>query len=263
MSEKDKAQFSRDSTRNTLIVAIGVSFICSILVSTAAIVLRPTQQAHEAAFQQAIVLQVAGLYDPDESVASQFEAIETRIVNLETGEYVDMDPGEFDAEEAANDPSMSIAIPSEDDVAGLKRRAIYAPVYLVSDGGRISQVILPVRGKGLWSTLYGFLAVEPDGNTVRGLKFYEHAETPGLGDQIDRPSWQAQWQGLEIADENGQPQIEVVRGLAPEGSEYEVDGLAGATLTGRGVEKLVRFWTGQQGFGPFLTRLGSEANNNG
>jgi Na+-transporting NADH:ubiquinone oxidoreductase subunit C len=263
VSDKDSAQFSRDSTRNTLQVAIGVSFVCSILVSTAAIVLRPTQQANEAAYQQAIVLQVAGLYDPAQSVASQFEAVETRIVNLETGEFVDMDPQEFDAEDAANDPSMSIAIPAGDDVAGLKRRAIYAPVYLVSDGDRLSQVILPVRGKGLWSTLYGFLAVEPDGNTVRGLKFYEHAETPGLGDQIDRPSWQAQWEGLEIADASGQPQIEVVRGIAPEGSNYQVDGLAGATLTGRGVENLVRFWTGQQGFGPFLARLGSEGSNNG
>ena len=263
MADKDGARSSRDSTRNTLIVAIGVSFVCSILVSTAAIVLRPTQQANEAAFQQRIVLQVAGLYDPSRSVAAQFEAIETRIVDLETGEFVDMDPAGFDAEEAANDPSMSIAIPAGDDIAGLKRRANYAQVYLVSNGDQLSQVILPVRGKGLWSTLYGCLAVEPDGDTVRGLKFYEHAETPGLGDQIDRPSWQAQWQGLEITDDSGQPQIEVVRGTAPEGSNYQVDGLSGATLTGRGVENLVRFWTGEQGFGPFLSRLGSEANTNG
>jgi Na+-transporting NADH:ubiquinone oxidoreductase subunit C len=263
VSDKDGARSSRDSTRNTLIVAIGVSFVCSILVSTAAIVLRPTQQANEAAFQQTIVLQVAGLYDPAESVAAQFEAIETRIVNLETGEFVDMDPAAFDAEDAAKDPGTSVAIPAEDDIAGLKRRAKYARVYLVSDGDQLSQVILPVRGKGLWSTLYGFLAVAPDGNTVRGLKFYEHAETPGLGDQIDRPSWQAQWEGLELTDDKGQPQIEVVRGTAPEGSNYQVDGLSGATLTGRGVENLVRFWTGQQGFGPFLTRLGSEANTNG
>lgn len=263
MSDNDSARSSRDSTRNTLIVAIGVSFVCSILVSTAAIVLRPTQQANETAFRQTIVLQVAGLYDPERSIASQFDAIETRIVDLETGEFADIDPAGFDAEEAAKDPAMSISIPASDDVAGLKRRAKYAPVYLVSEGDRLSQVILPVRGKGLWSTLYGFLAVEPDGNTVKGLKFYEHAETPGLGDQIDRPSWQAQWEGLELTDASGNPQVEVVRGTAPEGSNYQVDGLSGATLTGRGVENLVRFWTGQQGFGPFLTRLGSEANNNG
>ncbi len=263
MSDNDSARSSRDSTRNTLIVAIGVSFICSILVSTAAIVLRPIQDVNAAAFQQAIVLQVAGLYDPEQSIASQFEAIETRIVDLETGEFTDLDPSEFDAEEAANDPELSVAIPAGDDIASVKRRARYATVYLVSDGDELTQVILPVRGKGLWSTLYGFLAVEPDGNTVRGLKFYEHAETPGLGDQIDRPSWQAQWEGLQLTDASGNPQVEVMRGMAPEGSTYQVDGLSGATLTGKGVENLVRFWTGKQGFGPFLTRLGSEGNNNG
>ena len=263
MSDNDSARSSRDSTRNTLIVAIGVSFVCSIHVSTSAIVLRPIQEVNAAAFRQAIVLQVAGLYDPEESVASQFEAIETRIVDLETGEFTDMDPNDFDAEEAANDPALSVVIPASDDIASVKRRAKYATVYLVSDGDRLTQVILPVRGKGLWSTLYGFLSVAPDGNTVKGLKFYEHAETPGLGDQIDRPSWQAQWEGLQLTDASGNPQVEVVRGMAPEGSNYQVDGLSGATLTGKGVEKLVRFWTGRQGYGPFLTRLGSEGNNNG
>ncbi len=263
MSDKDSARSSRDSTSNTLIVAIGVSLVCSILVSTAAISLRPVQEVNAAAFRQAIVLQVAGLYDPERSVAEQFESIEIRIVDLETGEFADIDPADFDAEAAANDPAMSIEIPAGDDIASLKRRARYAPVYLVSEGGQLSQVILPVRGKGLWSTLYGFLSVAPDGNTVRGLRFYEHAETPGLGDKIDDPTWQAQWEGLQLLGADGNPQVEVVRGMAPAGTTHQVDGLSGATLTGNGVENLVRFWTGNQGFGPFLARLGSEGLNNG
>ena len=229
----------------------------------AAIVLRPTQAANETRFRQTIVLQVAGLYEPGRSVEEQFEAIETRVVDLSTGEFADIDPDSFDPEAAAGDPEMGVAIPADEDIAGLKRRERYAPVYLVSDGGRVSQVILPVRGKGLWSTLYGYLAVEPDGETVRGIKFYEHAETPGLGDQIDRPSWQAQWEGKKIYDASGSPQLEVVRGQAPADSNYQVDGLSGATLTGRGVENLVRFWTSDNGFGAFLTRLGSEVSNNG
>ncbi len=261
MSDSNDPRASRDSARNTLIVAIGVSLVCSILVSSAAILLRPTQKLNETEFRQAIVLQVAGIYDPARDISEQFAAIDERLVNLETGEFVDdIDPADFDAEKASNDPAMSTSIPDELDIARLKRRENVAPVYLVSDGRELSQVILPVRGKGLWSTLYGYLSIEPDGNTVRDIKFYEHGETPGLGDQIDRPSWQAQWEGLQLVDASGDPQVEVVRGTAPEGSTYQVDGLAGATLTGRGVQNLVRFWTGDQGFGAFLTRLGDDAN---
>ena len=263
MSEQEETRSSRDSISNTIIVAVGVSLVCSILVSSAAIVLRPTQAANENRFRQSIVLQVAGLDDENRSIEEQFEAIETRIVDLDTGECADIDPEGFDPEAAASDPEMGVAIPSDEDIAGLKRRERYAPVYLVSDASGLSQVILPVRGKGLWSTLYGYLAVEPDGETIRGIKFYEHAETPGLGDQIDRPSWQALWEGKQIYDASGDPQIEVVRGQAPADSDYQVDGLSGATLTGRGVENLVRFWTGDNGFSAFLTRLGREGSNNG
>ncbi len=254
-----KPERSRDSTANTILVAVGVSLVCSVLVSTAAIVLRPTQEANETSFRQAIVLQVAGLYDPERPIDEQFDSIEARIVNLATGEFVDsIDPASFDPLAASNDPEMSTALSASTDIASLRRRENYAPVYLVSDSGQLSQVILPVRGKGLWSTLYGYLSVEPDGNTVRGLKFYEHAETPGLGDQIDRESWQALWPGKQLTNANGEPQIEVVRGQAPADSTYQVDGLSGATLTGRGVQNLVNFWTGPDGFGPFLTQLGNE-----
>lgn len=259
--QPEKPGRSRDSVANTIIVAVGVSLVCSVLVSTAAIVLRPTQEANEAAFRQTIVLQVAGIYDPDTPVEEQFGAIEARIVDLSTGAFVDdIDAASFDPLAASNDPGLSTALPASADIASLRRRENYAPVYLVSENGGLSQVILPVRGKGLWSTLYGYLAVEPDGNTVRGLKFYEHAETPGLGDQIDRPAWQAQWQGKQLVNAAGEPQIEVVRGQAPPDSTYQVDGLSGATLTGRGVMYLVRFWTGPDGFGPFLAQLGNEAN---
>ena len=263
MSDQDETRSSRDSTRNTLIVAIGVSLVCSILVSSAAIVLRPTQKENETLFRHRIVLQVAGLYEEGVSIDEQFEAIETRMVDLSTGEYVDIDPATFNAEHAANDPETGVDIPEDEDIARLKRRAKYAPVYLVAEGGQLKQVILPIRGKGLWSTLYGYLAVEPDGETVRDIKFYEHAETPGLGDQIDRPAWQSQWQGKQLFDADGNPQIEIVLGQAPADSDYQVDGLSGATMTAKGVQNLVRYWTGADGFKAYLARLGNEASNNG
>jgi len=213
MPDEKKPGFSRDSIGNTLFVAIGVSLVCSVLVSAAAIVLRPLQEANQSEFRQRIVLEVAGLYEPGVPVEEQFGNIDTRIVDLETGDYVeDVDPQSFDAEAAANDPKLSVNVPREEDIASIGRRAVYAPVYVVMEGGKPQQYILPVRGKGLWSTLYGYLSVKPDGETVNGLRFYEHAETPGLGDQIEREAWLAQWPGQKLFDEQGAPQIKVVRG---------------------------------------------------
>lgn len=262
MSDDEKTTGrDRDSIANTLIVAIGVSLVCSVLVSASAVVLRPLQLENADLYRKQIVLDVAGLYEPGDDIAEAFEQIEARLVNLETGEYVDGDANDFDPVAAANDPETGYAIAPADDIAKVGRRATIAPVYIVRDGSGIDQVILPVQGAGLWSTLYGYLSVEADGNTVRGLRFYEHAETAGLGDQIDKPDWRALWPGKELYDGNGDPVIEVVRGKAIEGPNlvHQVDGMSGATLTGQGVMYLVRYWVGPDAFGPYLDRIGREA----
>lgn len=266
MSDEKQSGFSRDSISNTLVVAIGVSLVCSVLVSAAAVVLRPLQEENQTAFKQRIVLEVAGLYEPETDIATLFGGIDAQMVELETGDYAEsIDPATFDAGEAANDSKLSVAVPAEYDIAGVRRRAIYAPVYIVKDGGEIQQYILPVHGKGLWSTMRGFLAVEADGKTVRGLRFFEHAETPGLGDQIEKESWLSLWPGREIYDDQGTPQIRVVRGQVQPGPDaiHQVDGMSGATLTGNGVTNLIRYWTGPHGFGPYLARISSEAKNDG
>lgn len=210
--------FNRDSISNTLFVAIGVSLVCSILVASAAVMLKPRQLLNEEQFRQRIILDVAGLYEPGIDIAEAYTAIEETTTELASGEQ--------------------------------------APVYLVRDGDRLEQVILPIEGAGLWATMYGFLAVESDGRTARGLQFYEHGETPGLGDGVDKPAWRAQWRGKRLFDDNGDPLIEVVKGPAPEGSDYQIDGLAGATLTGRGVSIFVQHWIGDAGYGPYLKSLG-------
>ena len=177
----DKKAFDRDSISNTLIVAIGLSLVCSVIVSSAAIVLKPVQIKNEELFRQQIILDVAGLMEPGADVNVLFESIETRTVDLESGTYTD-----------SVDPEAMVAIPDELDIAGIAQRAAHVDVYLVKDGARVEQIILPVYGKGLWSTMLGYLAVAPDGNTIRGLRFYSHGETPGLGDQMDKESWRAQ-----------------------------------------------------------------------
>ncbi len=211
---------SKESIGNVLFVAIGVSLVCSILVAGAAVVLKPRQLLNEEEYRQRIILDVAGLYEPGTDIGEAYGAIEETSTELASGEQV--------------------------------------PIYLVKDDARIEQVILPIEGAGLWATMYGFLAVEADGKTARGLQFYEHGETPGLGDAVDKPAWREQWKGKRLYDDDGNPLIEVVKGLAPAGSDYQIDGLAGATLTGRGVSVFVRYWIGEQGYGPYLRSLNEQ-----
>ena len=256
---------SRDSVANTLIVSITLSLVASVLVATAAIFLKPIQEQNESLYRQQIILDVAGLYAPGADIGELFGNIETRMVELETGEYTDdVDPDDFDAVVAAKDPALGVSIAAADDIATIRQRARYAPVYLVRDGGDVSQIILPVYGSGLWSTMLGFVSLDTDGNTVRGLRFYEHAETPGLGDQIDKPAWRSLWPGKKVFADDDAPRIEVVRGLVDSNSPdaiYQVDGISGATLTGRGVTNLVRYWMGPDGFGPYLATLRAEAES--
>lgn len=253
---------SRESMANILIVAIGVSLVCSVFVSSAAVLLKPLQEQNRLEYRHRIVLEVAGLYEPGIDIGQRFdEEIEARLVDLETGEYVEtIPPREFDHVDAASEPDTGVEIPEEADIAGIRRRAIYAPVYLIRDGDELEQVILPVYGKGLWSTMYGYLSLEPDGVTIHGLRFYEHAETPGLGDQIEAEVWLDKWSGKQLFDETGKPAVEVVIGQAQPGERYmyRVDGLSGATLTARGVTNLLRYWTGPHAFGPYLERIARE-----
>jgi Na+-transporting NADH:ubiquinone oxidoreductase subunit C len=266
VADRARNRLARDSVANTLIVAISLSLVCSVLVAGAAVLLKPKQLQNETDYRQRIVLDVAGLAQAHNESEDAFAGIEVRMVELATGDYVDAPSvAEFDAASAASDATLGIAIPPELDIAGIRRRARFAPVYLVKNGNTIEQIILPVYGSGLWSTMYGYLALENDANTVRGLRFYRHGETPGLGDQVDKPAWRAQWRGKKLFGDSGALQIEVIRGTAaaaapgvPYDSSHRVDGLAGATLTGRGVTSLIHYWAGEHGFGPYLDRVRSE-----
>ncbi|MGB5164999.1 MAG: Na(+)-translocating NADH-quinone reductase subunit C [Woeseiaceae bacterium] len=254
---------SKDSIRNTLIVAISVSLVCSVLVASAAIILKPRQLLNEEEFRHRIIVDVAGFDQSEADLATLFARIEPRLVNFETGEYTNaVEVEDFDAEEAALTADLGVVIPADKDIASVRRRAIYGEVYLVKDGDTLKQIILPVKGAGLWSTLYGYLSIDADANTARGLQFYAHGETPGLGDQMDKPAWRAQVNGKQLFDSNREPRIMVIKGSVDESSataQYELDGLAGATLTGRGITALVHYWIGDHGYGPYLDRMREEA----
>jgi Na+-transporting NADH:ubiquinone oxidoreductase subunit C len=250
---------NKEGLSRVLTVAFALCIVCSVVVSTAAVLLKPAQAVNKTRDLKRNILMAAGLYDPALTVEEQFERVTTRVVDIESGTYVsDVDPNGFDPRAAAKDPARSRALDPEEDVAKILRRSDHALVYLVNDeAGDLDKVILPIHGYGLWSTLYGFVALESDANTIAGLGFYEHGETPGLGGEVDNPRWKALWEGKQ-AYRDGQVAINVAKGAVnPQSSaaNWQVDGLSGATLTSRGVSNLVQFWLGAEGFQPYLTNL--------
>ena len=114
----------------------------------------------------------------------------------------------------------------------------------------------------MWSVLYGFLSVEPDFQTISGLTYYAHGETPGLGGEVDNPDWKKQWTmqedrkgqlvGKQIFGDDGEVKISVVKGKAKD--EFGVDGLAGATITSNGVTYMLEFWFGENGFKSYIEK---------
>ena len=256
---KDILDLPNDSVKKTLSVALALCLVCSVLVSGAAVVLKPLQDQNKALDKKKNILEIAGLMEEGKSIDELFSKIETRVIDMATGEYMtDIDAATYDQRKASNDPKQNIQLKKEDDIAGIKRRAKYTSVYLVKDGENIKSIILPVHGYGLWSTLYGFLALENDAKTIVGLGFYQHAETPGLGGEVDNPQWRKKWIGKQVYNEAGDVIIKVIKGhvesTTPD-AESKIDGLSGATLTSRGVENMLHYWLGKQGYTSYLNNI--------
>lgn len=264
-----------DSLEKTIAIAVALCLVCAVLVSLGAVALRPLQAYNKNLDMKKNILDVAGLLDDSMDIDSAFaKKIEAKLVDLETGDYVDnMNADEYDQRKAAKDPKLNIAIPKDKDIAHIRMKAKVAKVFLVKEGNDIKSIILPVSGYGLWSTLYGFLSLDPDGQTVQSINFYDQAETPGLGGEVVNPKWRALWKGKKVYAESDQPSLD--KGLIEEadigepalalikgsvdsekmGAQYQVDGLAGATLTSNGVTNLVRYWMSKEGFAKYLSKV--------
>ena len=248
---------ANDTVGKTVGVALALCIVCSVVVSTAAVMLKPAQVANKSLDFKRNILAAAGLLDESKSVESQFGQITTRLVDLKTGKFTEVAEGvdKYDQRKASKDPARSEKLSGEDDIAKIGRRVDVAKVYVVEKEGGVQTVILPIKGYGLWSTLYGFLALGSDLNTVVGLGFYEHAETPGLGGEVDNPSWKALWVGKKAYSDDGKVGLTVVKGKAPADSDHQIDGLSGASLTSKGVDNLIHFWLSEQGYARFLSNL--------
>jgi len=253
-----------DSPLRTVMVTLGVCLLCSTLVAASVVWLRPYQMAHLRRDREERLLALAAAAPGLEGLISGLGEVEVaaRVVELDTGRVAEeIDPDAFDAQEEARDPERSRELAPEEDTARIGRRARHATVYMVRERGALRGIVLPVYGAGYVSTLRGYLALEPDANTVQGLGFYEQGETPGIGDQVQSPDWLAHWSGKQLRDETGALRIRVAQQRVdpsdPEAT-FAVDAISGATRTGAGVTNLVRFWTGPLGFGPFLARIREE-----
>ncbi|SJM89556.1 Na(+)-translocating NADH-quinone reductase subunit C [Crenothrix polyspora] len=264
-----------DSLEKTFAVAVALCLVCAVLVSFGAVALKPMQVYNKSLDMKKNILDVAGLLEAGADIDKAFsERIEPKLVDLETGSYVDnMDADAYDQRKAAKDPAQSIAIPKAKDLAHIRVKAKVAKVFLVKDGEKIKSIILPVSGYGLWSTLYGFLSLDADGQTVQSINFYDQAETPGLGGEVVNPKWRALWKGKKVYAETeqhsfdkgsvegadfGEAALHLIKGVVDNNKPeaiYEVDGLAGATLTSTGVTNLVRYWMSEEGFAKYLNKV--------
>ena len=222
----------------TIGVAAAVCVVCSIFVSTTAVLLKPAIDRNKTVDKRRNILIAAGIPGADDldakGVEKAFEVnIETVVIDITTGERVpetEVDPAELDERKAAKDPDTRVPIPDTPDDPGLKWRSRHQSVYLTKEGSDDPRVILPVHGKGLWSTMYGFVALHADDlNTIRAFAFYDHGETPGLGGEIVAAWFRDQFVGKSIVDAAGSPGIIISMGGEP--AENKVDGISGATMT--------------------------------
>lgn len=251
-------EMSNDRMPKIVLIAVSLCVVCSFFVALAAISLKDMQAQNKLDEKRRNIIQVAGLAGESGSLDEIFRRyIKPQLIDLEQGTFSDaFDPETFDALASREDPTLSRPLSTAEDIAKIKVRENFAVAYLVKDDvGTYSRIILPIRGYGLWSTLYGFISVSLDrkDGLINGLQFYDQAETPGLGAEVDNPRWRALWAGKKVY-QDGEVAISVLKG-SQNNNDYGVDALSGATLTSNGVHNLVQFWMGPLGYQRLLAQL--------
>jgi Na+-transporting NADH:ubiquinone oxidoreductase subunit C len=251
-----------NSTGYTIGFATLVCVLCGIGVASAAVALKDRQDENKRLDQQKQVLLVAGLMQPGQQVSPAevtdlfTKNIKAEVIDLKTGQTAKgIEAADFDQNKAQKDPATSREAPA--NMAKVMRLPNNALVYHVVKGGKTDTIIVPIQGYGLWSMLYGYLALDKDASTVKGITYYQHLETPGLGGEVDNPKWKAKWIGRKVYDDKGEPKLELFKGIAgdPKTDPYRIDGLSGATITSNGVSATIDLWFGPDGFQPFLKRF--------
>ena len=238
-----------ESIVKTIGVAFAVCLICSLVVSASAVSLRDLQKENKLNDKRIKILQVADIYDPSISIAEQFSELESKFIDFNTGllmdEYNNFSIDDYDQIIVTKDPNLSSKVPTSEDIAIIKNRENVGKIYILRDEiGAIDKLVLPIRGYGLWGTLYGYISIEDDFNTVSGIEFYDHKETPGLGAEVDKNWFKNNFIGKKLVDIEGSlVSIEVVKGYVSDtdpNAMHKVDGISGATITGKGVTTFLK-----------------------
>lgn len=246
-----------ESTTRALLVVFVVALTCATLVSATALWLEPAREAHRVAereaFLRGLVESVPGM---SELLGESTGQLEARVLDFATGEDAPADAATIAA--VAAEGEGAVAIPKALDLARIGRRPTRAVVYLLERQGVPTLIVLPLSGRGYGGVMRGYLALEGDADLVVALTIVEHEETPGFGARVTEPAWLEQWRGKRLRGDEGELLLRVARGQVEAGSaaaRHEVDAITGATRTSRAVTKMLHYWLGEHGFGPFLDRL--------
>jgi len=230
-----------------LFFAAVVTITCSVLLSSAANLLKDRQQENIALDKQKNIIASAGFRAEEGKEFNRQDILKIYDENIKSS-VLDLQ-GKIVEGKAVADLNPKV----DTDLL---------PIYFSETNGTITSYIIPVSGKGLWSTIYGYFALEPDGLTVKGITFYQHGETPGLGGEIEKDWFTSSFQGKKIRNENGDlVSITVLKGkveekIKAENQSYYVDGISGSTLTGDGVSRFLK--SELLKYEPYFTNINKE-----
>jgi Na+-transporting NADH:ubiquinone oxidoreductase subunit C len=240
--------------------ALALCLVCSLVVSTLAVSLKERQDANKLHDLQLNILRVAGLIEEGgkvtpEEAADLFKDVQTIKVSRETGEAIEEIPfGTLDMFKLAKDKDTSTATTTRAAKDASVSRIPNELVVLKVTAPGNECYVFQFWGNGLWSTMHGYIAVETDLQNVKGLTFVEHGETPGLGGEVDNPSWKSQWPSRQLFNDEGVLAIDVTKKGQVKDPTYQVDGISGSTITSVAVGAMLQTWLGEEGFGPYLAR---------
>lgn len=192
---------------------VAIALVCSLLLTGAATGLKERKLRNVAVDRQKNILKSVGLFDPDQqSTVAQIERL-------------------------YQDKIRCYAMDGSGRIVGGESDAM--PVCFYVKDAQPAAYILPVDSRGLWGKIRGYMAIEKDGKTVAGFSVYSHNETPGLGGEIEKPWFQENFVGKRIVDEAGEfAAVGIAKGkvadaIAVDRQANYVDGISGATLTGK------------------------------
>ena len=234
------------SNKYTLIFTSIITIFLGFILSFAATSLKPKQDINIEIDMKKNILSALGIKPKNsikwtiEEVQKVYENSISGIVIDKVGKETDMDPKDIDPEKNMN----------------------FFPIYLHMVNQKVNGYVIPISGKGLWSTLYGYFAIETDCKTAKGITFYKHGETPGLGGEVEKSWFKNNFIGKKFVDDNNVlVGIEVLKGSVDESSDkayHQVDGISGATITSKGLEVFLK--TDLKKYEPYFKSKWDEVN---